>query len=246
MSQLTGLERAKLERSQQGELPQSVAPQLRVPEPAAPPIRLAAAALQPKPALSAPLSAAGSAALLVAGAGVKLKGDITGCDTLRVEGVVDGNATARQLILCPGGSFLGTAEIDEAEIEGDFDGTLNVHGRLLLRSNGRITGTLSYGQIEIERGGEVAGQITPDGNQIAAMPHSGTALMSVSNDRQALSSAPKPLPQSFVQAPRPAPQVAEAAARAPAQPNPPMRAERAPPAGGSPVKALKARFFGRG
>jgi len=194
------------------------------------------------------LSAAGSAALLHAGAGVKLKGDITGCDTLRVEGIVDGNATARQLILCPGGSFLGTAEIEEAEIEGDFDGTLNVHGRLFLRSNGRITGTLSYGQIEIERGGEIAGQITPDGTQTAAGALPKTASAPVPNDMRAMSSALKAPDQSSSQTPLAAPPAAVVAAPAPLQPNPPMRLEQTAAASAASESAAKARkpgFFGR-
>jgi cytoskeletal protein CcmA (bactofilin family) len=233
LSQLTGLERAKLERGLQGEAPQPDVPKKVASEfaPMAPPNRLAAAAPQPKqPALLAPVPAAGNAALFHAGAGVKLKGEIIGCDTLRIEGIVDGNATARQLILCPGGSFLGTADIDEAEIEGNFDGTLNVRGRLVLRNNGRISGTLSYGEIEIERGGEIAGQITPHEEQIAAGPRSQTVFAPASDERRT-SSASKPLPQFVAPAPRPQ-QVAAAVAP--------------PPAGKTPAKGRKVLFFGRG
>jgi len=192
-----------------------------------------------------PIPAAGSSAHLYAGPGIKLKGEINGCDTLRVEGVVDGNAVARQLILCPGGSFLGTAEIDEAEIEGNFDGTLNVHGKLFLRSTGRITGTLSYGQIEIEKGGEIAGQITPNGKQPIAKPRSEQDLRSVSGERRALNAAPKPPANAVVQPIRPAPHVA--AAKAPTSPPQEQSAAVAPqPASDAPVKARKVAFFGRG
>lgn len=223
---LTGLERAKLERSMHGDEPQNqVLPQ-------SPPAR-PAPVVAPKPAGSAPvaqpLPAPGSEAHLYAGPGIKLKGEIFGCDTLRIEGIVDGNATARHLILCPGGSFLGTAEIEEAEIEGNFDGTLNVRGRLILRNNGRIAGTLSYGEIEIERGGEIAGQITPHGDQIAARSRSQTTFAAASDERR-VGSAPKPLPQPFAQVPRPQ-QVAAAVVP--------------PPAVETPAKARKAVFFGR-
>ena len=230
---LTGLERAKLERSLHSDEPKVQAfPQNPPPQPApvigpSEPVAVIPAQ-QPRPEPK-PVPAAESKAHLFAGPGVKLKGEIVGCDTLRIEGIVDGNATARQLILCPGGSFLGTAEIEEAEIEGNFDGTLNVRGRLVLRNNGRIAGTLSYGEIEIERGGEIAGQITPHGEQIAARSRLETAFASASDEGR-ISSAPRPLPQSFAQAPRPE-QVA--AAFAP------------PPAGETPAKARKAVFFGR-
>jgi cytoskeletal protein CcmA (bactofilin family) len=255
MDGLTGLERAKLERSLRPVEPQPP------PAPVVVPSKPMAAVLVPQPELTAqPVPAPESAAHLYAGPGVKLKGEIVGCDTLRIEGIVDGNATARQLILCPGGSFLGTAEIEEAEIEGNFDGTLNVRSRLVLRANGRVAGTLSYGEIEIERGGEIAGQITPQGKQIAAMPRSETAFVSVSNERRALSAVPKLSPQSVVHTLHPAAPRAETAAAVvpaapvaaptPAKPNPPTRLEqtaaaRLLPAVEPPAKARKVGFFGR-
>jgi cytoskeletal protein CcmA (bactofilin family) len=244
-SHLTGLERAKLERSTHSDEPQNQAPpQSPQARPAPMPATVVASAR--------PIPVPGSEAHLYAGPGITLKGEITGCDTLRVEGMVDGNATARKLILCPGGSFLGTAEIDEAEIEGNFDGTLNVHGMLLLRGNGRITGTLSYGQIEIERGGEIAGQITPYGKPSGARERAEAPFGSVPNERRALVSAPKPAPQSFYESPRPASRVKDAVTNfaAPAQPASAVRREQtAAPnpvrAAEPPAKARKVLFFGR-
>jgi cytoskeletal protein CcmA (bactofilin family) len=236
---LTGLERAKLERSLHSDEPYQ-----RVPQPPAAPSKPAIVsalqsvpAPQPEPAPQSlapwsepapqPVPTAKNEAHLYVGPGVNLKGEIAGCDTLRIEGTVDGNAVARQLILCPGGSYLGTAEIDEAEIEGSFDGTLNVRGRLILRNNGCIGGTLSYGEIEIERGGKITGQITPHGEQIAARSRSQAAVAPASDEWRA-NSAPRPLQQSIVQPPRAAPVAAS------------------PPAVETPVKARKVQFFGRG
>jgi cytoskeletal protein CcmA (bactofilin family) len=247
-SNLTGLERAKLERSLHGDEPQPA------PEPAPSKPVVAVAIPQRKSAPPPqPMPAIGSAAHLHAGPGIKLKGEISGCDTLRVEGIVDGNAQARQLILCAGGSFIGAAEIDEAEIEGKFDGTLTVHGRLLLRNTGRIDGTLSYGQIEIERGGEIAGQITPHGKQIVSPQRSRSeaAFVPVPSERR---SAPKPVPHTLVQTPvqmpRPASRAEETAAAAaePAKPNPPMPLEQPAAARPAPESQAKRKvlFFGRG
>ena len=237
---LTGLERAKLERSQTGE--EQGAEEYRAPPapepvqasrpPAPQPIKRPQTELQPLPA-------AGTAAHLYAGPGVKLKGEITGCDTLRIEGMVDGTVMARQLILCPGGGFLGTAEIEEAEIEGSFDGTLNVRGRLFLRGTGRIAGTLSYGQIEIERGGEIAGQITPHGSPSVSRPRAevGAPLQSERRAPQPVAS-PAPVARRPVEAPAPV-----------AQPPRPVE-QAAPPVAiqAASVEAAKPRklsFFGR-
>jgi len=160
---MTGLERAKLERNY---APPAAAVQPMRPVEELPP--QPAAAAKPKVVAAAkPVmaeqSALSNAAHLYVGPGVTLKGEILGCDTLRVEGSVEGNAAARQLIVCAGGSFNGTVEIEEGDVEGRFEGTLNVAGRLFLRATGRICGTLSYGQIEVERGGEILGDIAVRG-----------------------------------------------------------------------------------
>ena len=208
---LTGLERAKLERNTHGEETAGPALPPNPPQEPVPVMTLEPKAAAPAPVKTAaapkPQPAPGSEAHLHAGPGVKLKGEINGCDTLRVEGIVDGTATARHLIVCPGGIFLGTADSEDAEVEGRFEGTLNVRGKLILRSKGRIAGTLSYGEIEIERGGELAGQVTPHGNLDASRPKPQAAGPTAA--------APAPRPQAAApQPPRPAP----AAAPAPAAP----------------------------
>lgn len=162
-SALTGLERAKLERTREPIGTDDIPP---MPGGAVFPAELPAAVIVQKRGPSMPERAKQSAdqesaAHLYIGANIRLKGEIAGCDLMRVEGTFEGIAQARQLILCPGGAFVGTAQIEEAEIEGAFDGTLNVRGRLYLRNKGHIRGTFSYGQLEIERGGEIDGRINP-------------------------------------------------------------------------------------
>ena len=121
-----------------------------------------------KPKTQAPASS--DAAHLYIGANIRLKGEIAGCELMRVEGVYEGIAKTRQLVVCPGGSFVGNADVEEAEIEGTFDGALHVRGRLFLRKQGKIRGTFSYGQLEIERGGEIDGRILPFDKKGAAAP----------------------------------------------------------------------------
>src|ERR1700679_1350644 len=48
---------------------------------------------------------------LIACAGVKLKGEITSCGTLTVEGEVDAKVRARQLVVANGGTIIGKAEV---------------------------------------------------------------------------------------------------------------------------------------
>jgi len=97
---------------------------------------------------------------LIVGREISLAGEITSCDRLVVEGSVEANlANCRDIEISDTGIYKGSASIEEAEIRGRFDGVLNVRRRLLIRATGRVTGTVRYGQIEIERGGQISGDV---------------------------------------------------------------------------------------
>ena len=55
------------------------------------------------------------------------------------------------------GTFKGTAEIDGAEISGQYEGSLTARQNLLIHGTGRISGTVRYGRLHIEDGGEING-----------------------------------------------------------------------------------------
>lgn len=97
---------------------------------------------------------------LVVGREISLAGQIAACDKLVVEGKVEADLDhCRQLDVTPSGYYKGSAEIDEAEICGHFEGRLVVHKRLRVRATARIHGSVTYGQIEVEAGGEITGEI---------------------------------------------------------------------------------------
>lgn len=97
---------------------------------------------------------------LTVGREIVLSGEINSCDHLVVEGRVEANiADCHALEIAESGVFKGEAEIDIADISGHFEGTLTANQLLLVRSTGRVTGNVSYGQLEIERGGEVTGDL---------------------------------------------------------------------------------------
>lgn len=109
---------------------------------------------------------------LVVGRGIVFSGEITSCDCLVVEGTVKANiAGCHDIDIAEGGLFTGSASVDSAEIRGRFEGALNVSGRLLVHSSGKIAAEVRYHQIEIERGGEISGQIQAQGGaESAAAP----------------------------------------------------------------------------
>lgn len=97
---------------------------------------------------------------LIVGPNIKLKGvEITDCDTLVVEGFVEATMKSRVMQIAEGGAFKGSAEIDIAEIRGDFDGDLTVRERLVIYSTGKVSGKIRYGKVVIEEGGEITGEV---------------------------------------------------------------------------------------
>lgn len=97
---------------------------------------------------------------LTVGPNIKLKGvEITDCDTLVVEGLVEATMDSRVIQIAQQGEFKGSAEIDIAEIRGVFDGNLTVRNKLVIYSTGKVTGRIRYGKVVIEEGGQLSGDI---------------------------------------------------------------------------------------
>lgn len=98
--------------------------------------------------------------VLTVGPEILMKGEVTTCDRLVIEGKVDATVTDVQIMeLAEGGSFKGTAQVEYAEISGVFEGDLMVKSRLIIYASGKVSGKITYGEIEIERGGELTGEI---------------------------------------------------------------------------------------
>jgi cytoskeletal protein CcmA (bactofilin family) len=97
---------------------------------------------------------------LIVGEGIQMKGEITACDRLIVEGQVEVTLKAtRMLEIKPTGHFTGSCEVEEAEVSGVYEGNLTVRGRLTVHAGGRVTGDINYGEIELERGAEITGKL---------------------------------------------------------------------------------------
>ena len=123
----------------------------------------------PAPAAAAPVLAQAPAASegqpqggskLTVGPNIKLKGvEITDCDTLLVEGIVEATMDSRLMQIAASGSFRGSAEIDIAEIHGQFDGSLTVREKLVIHATGRVSGQIRYGKLVVEEGGQLSGDV---------------------------------------------------------------------------------------
>jgi len=135
-----------------------------------------------RPALTGTEAAAGSSPAaaqtemrkLIVGRDISLSGEIAACDVLVVEGTVEAKLREGRIIeVADTGLFKGSVEIDEADIGGRFEGDITVRGNLRVRSTGRIQGSIRYGQLEVEPGGQLSGSIevlTPGSAKPGAKP----------------------------------------------------------------------------
>src|SRR5439155_9902947 len=87
-------------------------------------------------------------------------GQITSCNRLIVEGTRDARLdNCQHVVIDESGVFRGKSSTDNADVRGSFDGILVVRKRLLIRASGRVSGTVTYAEIEIEPGGKITGTL---------------------------------------------------------------------------------------
>ena len=103
---------------------------------------------------------------LTVGQNISLNGEIVACEKLIVEGHVEAILNdARVIEVAQGGCFKGNADVDEASISGKFIGTLVAKDLLTIRKGGHVEGSIRYGRIIIEAGGEITGDMASLENQ---------------------------------------------------------------------------------
>lgn len=111
---------------------------------------------------------------LIVGREIVLSGQITSCERLVVEGRVEASLSDSKVVeIAESGVFKGMAEIEHAEIAGTFEGTLTVRQKLWIRSTGKVTGTVRYGKIEIEEGGQISGDVQVDASKLKSDANDG-------------------------------------------------------------------------
>jgi len=97
---------------------------------------------------------------LTVGKNISLSGEITSCDKLIVEGNVEVKLTSAETIeISSSGVFKGSAKVETAQINGCFEGMLEVKDVLKIQKEGRVSGSVRYGKIVIESGGEISGDM---------------------------------------------------------------------------------------
>ena len=113
-----------------------------------------------EPAAAAGLPPPAEGSKLFIGVNILLKGvEISNCDALVIEGNVEATVKSKAMEIAKPGTLKGTALIDVAEIHGVFTGELTARTRLVVHGTGRVSGTIRYGKLVVEEGGELSGDI---------------------------------------------------------------------------------------
>lgn len=88
-------------------------------------------------------------------------GDLTSAETIRIDGVVNGNCTCeKKLILSADGQVKGNISAQSVIISGKVDGDITAQGKLELLSTGKITGNIVAGSLVIDEGAAFDGRCT--------------------------------------------------------------------------------------
>jgi cytoskeletal protein CcmA (bactofilin family) len=106
-------------------------------------------------------AAAPEAKRLIVGRDIVLNGAIHSCDKLIVDGRVEASLSdCREMEITETGTFKGDAAVDVALISGHFEGTLVARELLLVRAKGSVSGEVRFARLEVERGGEIEGEVS--------------------------------------------------------------------------------------
>ena len=97
--------------------------------------------------------------------GTVIKGDIISPADFRLDGRLEGNfKTTGKLVIGPAGSVTGTITAVNTDIEGKFDGKINVEDLLTLKATAIVAGEVTCGKLAIEPGANFTSTCTMNTN----------------------------------------------------------------------------------
>jgi cytoskeletal protein CcmA (bactofilin family) len=141
--------------------------------PAAPPVQAAASSVVSFSGSSTPRTSSPVVRNLARlGAGLQIKGHITGTEDLQIDGTIEGPITLRGHQLTVGSAAQLNSEIHAGEVivYGKVVGNVHARDRVDVKTDGSIIGDISTARISIEDGAHFKGriEIDPTKSQAAA------------------------------------------------------------------------------
>lgn len=97
---------------------------------------------------------------LVVGEGVKLSGNFVVPNSASISGTIDGDLTAREILVGSTGVLKGKVTADLVDVRGEIHENVTSNKALFVRATGKVIGTIQYAEIEIEKGGDLQGNLS--------------------------------------------------------------------------------------
>ena len=107
---------------------------------------------------SAPTPRSSNARSVLA-ADLRITGEISSTGHVEIMGEVDGNVTARGVILGTEGRLSGQINADTVEIKGKLDGKVTT-GEFSLRASAQVTADVTYKILVVDSGAQIDGRFT--------------------------------------------------------------------------------------
>jgi cytoskeletal protein CcmA (bactofilin family) len=107
---------------------------------------------------STPSPRSGNARSVLA-ADLRITGEITSTGQVEILGEVDGNVTARGVVIGAEGRISGQIAAEEVEIKGRLDGKVASES-FTLRSSAEVTADVNYATLVIDSGARIEGRFT--------------------------------------------------------------------------------------
>jgi cytoskeletal protein CcmA (bactofilin family) len=103
---------------------------------------------------------AGEKRVLQLGKGISIQGSVTEAERIVIEGTMESQLLqCQELAISHSGVFKGEVQVEDADIAGVFDGTLNATGSLIIRATGRVLGVARSRRLSVEDGGQLTGRM---------------------------------------------------------------------------------------
>jgi cytoskeletal protein CcmA (bactofilin family) len=101
----------------------------------------------------------GNSGVLIVSHDLAIKGEIRNCRQMEVHGYVEGDVTATNVVVHPGGRCYGNIKTDTAEVHGDMQGDVAVKNLINIKSSGSVSGNVRYGKLALEQGGNLSAEV---------------------------------------------------------------------------------------
>ena len=90
---------------------------------------------------------------------LRITGEISSTGTIEVLGEIEGNLTARGLVVGVEGRMTGTVSAETVEVKGRLDGSVATH-TFALRASAEVAADVSYTTLVIESGARIEGKFS--------------------------------------------------------------------------------------